>query len=79
MSAGKTLRIETQAGASIRWSADEWHTVADTSSKDTGLGVWVTDLPTESVPAGAEGRVTMHWTDHADWEGNGYAVKILAT
>jgi glucoamylase len=78
MPAGKTLRIETRAAASIHWSADAWRTATDTTANGTGLGIWVADLPTESLPPDTQVVFTMHWPDHDTSEGRDYTVKIVA-
>ncbi|MER3486798.1 MAG: glucan 1,4-alpha-glucosidase, partial [Chloroflexota bacterium] len=54
MPAGKTLRIETLAPAVVHWSADSWRAVHDSPTRSTGLGVHLVDLPTTSLPAGAQ-------------------------
>ena len=46
----------TLAATRIHWSADDWNSVQDTSSHDTGLGVHLTHLPTQALAAG--GRIT---------------------
>ena len=45
---GRTLRVETLAPATIRWSSDGWRTVRDAATRDSGLGVHLADLPPES-------------------------------
>ena len=34
---GKILRIETLVPTQLRWSGDEWRTVKEVTSRDTGL------------------------------------------
>ncbi len=43
------MRVETLAPAMIHWSSDRWQTTYDTQSRDTGMGVHVTDLSTETL------------------------------
>ncbi|MGH7618378.1 MAG: glucan 1,4-alpha-glucosidase, partial [Gemmatimonadaceae bacterium] len=71
-----TLRIETAASATIRWSHDDWHTVIDTGGKDTTMGLWVADLDTKSLPEGTNVRFTMFWPDADKWEGRDYHVRV---
>ena len=47
MPTGKTLRIEVLAPAVVHWSSDGWQTSHDATTKDTGLGMHVADLPTD--------------------------------
>ena len=57
---GRQLRVETLVPVLVHWSADNWLTTHDTSSRDTQLGVHVTDLPTESLPIGTDIVFTFH-------------------
>ena len=50
--AGQTLRIETATAVITSWSDDGWATAHDQPSRDTGLGVHITDLPLAACPAG---------------------------
>jgi glucoamylase len=76
MPTGKTLRVETLAPALVRWSFDDWHTVHDTEGRDTGLGMYLADLPTSELPAGTAARFTFYWPLDDRWEGVDYAVQI---
>ncbi|MCC7241614.1 MAG: hypothetical protein IT180_06790 [Acidobacteria bacterium] len=76
--AGSVLRLETLAPATVRWSADGWRTVHDTSSRDTGAGLHVADLPTASLAVGAEVRFTFYWPQATRWEGRNFSVAVIA-
>ncbi|MGH8745087.1 MAG: hypothetical protein ACREUK_01185, partial [Burkholderiales bacterium] len=67
--AGRMLRIELLAQATVRWSDDDWRTVRDTATQDTGLGVHKVDLPTGRLVPGAVVRFTFFWHQAARWEG----------
>ena len=57
----------------IHWSVDDWRTVTDTVTRDTGFGVHVADLPAR---LGADRRIrfTLLWLDEGRWEGADYEV-----
>ncbi|MGE5232433.1 MAG: glycoside hydrolase family 15 protein, partial [Deltaproteobacteria bacterium] len=74
--AGRILRVETLAPAVVHWSADGWRTVRDTATRDSGLGVYTADLPTDALGSGAEIRFTFYWPDAGRWEGVDFSVKI---
>jgi glucoamylase len=74
--AGKTLRVELTASASVRWSTDGWKTFRDTASENRGLGMWVADLPTEELTAGDRIIFTLRWTPDGRWEGTDYTVRV---
>ncbi len=78
MPAGKLLRVEVRAPASIHWSADNWQTIHDTRTEDTGLGLHIADLPTNAVTAGSTVRFTFHWIEARRWEGTDFAVDVVA-
>ena len=75
MPRGRILRVETLAPATVRWSADGWRTVTDAEARDTGFGVWVADLPTADLPAGATVLLTFRWAPDR-WEGQDFAVAV---
>jgi len=43
----------TLAPAVVHWSLDGWKTLQDTETRETGLGLYIADLPAESLPAGS--------------------------
>jgi glucoamylase len=71
---GLILRIETLAPARVRWSVDEWETVADSDSRDTGTGLHATDLPTAGLTVGARVLFTFYWPQSGRWEGVDFVV-----
>jgi glucoamylase len=75
---GHTLRIETNSPARVRWSGDDWKTVIDTDSVDTGIGMFVTDLPTQRFPQGTPIAFTFFWPHEDKWEGQNFCVEIVA-
>lgn len=74
--AGKLLRIETLAAAVIHWSGDDWKTVADATTHDAGLGIYVADLPTGDLIEGNQVRFTLYWPDARHWQGTDFIVRI---
>lgn len=71
---GATLRVQTTRPAVVHWSSDEWRTTHDTPSRETGLGVWLTDLDTRALASGARVRFTMYWPDEQAWLGRDYEI-----
>ncbi|MEO8098534.1 MAG: glycoside hydrolase family 15 protein [Acidobacteriota bacterium] len=72
---GHLLRIQMHDVFRLRWSADEWKTVKDTSSSATTLGVHFVDVP---IPAAQQApiRFTFFWTANNRWEGSDYMVSV---
>lgn len=74
--AGKTLRIVVIASALTHWSTDDWVSVHDTQTHDTGFGFHVAELPTGTLPAGATIGFTFFWDEEQRWEGSDYTIRI---
>jgi glucoamylase len=74
--AGKTLRIATQSPALVHWSHDGWQTSQDIPARDTGLGIYVADLPTSSMDSGHTIVFTFYWPEAKRWEGTDFSVII---
>ena len=73
-----TLRLEVLAPARVRWSRDEWRTVQDTETRDTGLGIHVVDFPTSDLRAGHTVRFTFYWPEAERWEGRDFEIQVVA-
>lgn len=73
---GKSLRVETLAPCTVRWSDDGWRTWHDSSSQDTGLGVYFVDLPTAELPLGADIEFTFFWLQADRWEDENFSVRL---
>ncbi len=71
---GKTLRIETLAPATVHWTMDNWKTINDSATIDSGLGLHYVDLPADNTAKQSSITFTFYW-HHADtWENNNFSV-----
>jgi glucoamylase len=61
----------------VRWSADQWCTASDAPARDTGLGEWATDLPTDHLPSGTRIDFTFYWTEVDRWEDLDFSTAIV--
>ena len=77
MPSGKVLRIEVLAMAAVHWSVDNWQTVNDTQTKETGLGIYIVDLPVNAQPVNTSLVFTFHWLANDTWEGVDFSVRIV--
>jgi glucoamylase len=75
--AGQALGICLPAQATVHWSVDSWHTITDTATRDTGLGVQVADLPVRNLSAGQWIDFTFRWSDPERWEGQDFRLDIV--
>lgn len=76
MQHGQRLRIETLSPALVHWTFDGWRTTADSSTRDTGLGVHVVYLATEHLQAGEQIDFTFYWPDSGRWEQKDFTVVV---
>jgi glucoamylase len=76
---GKQLRVECTAPALVHWTANDWKTVQDVPSRDTGLGIHIADLATAELPVEALVKFTFCWPDVDRWEGTDFAVSVAAS
>jgi glucoamylase len=74
--AGKKLRIELLAAATVHWTLDEWQTSHDDETREIGFGIHLVDLPTQHASPGAGICFTLYWRDAERWEGTDFAVRI---
>ncbi len=77
MPAGQQLRIELKHPALVHWSDDDWATVHDTPTRDTGLGPHVADLDTTALQPGRVVVLTFNWLLIDRWEGTDYTVAVV--
>ncbi len=72
----KTLRIVLLTPGRVHWTVDGWKSTHDTDARDTGLGIYILDLPTASLPVGAQAIFTFFWPDQNRWEETDYTVTV---
>jgi len=72
----KTLRLVLLSPGLVHWSIDNWQTAHDTNPRDTGLGTYILDLPTASLPPGGQVVFTFFWPNENRWEGTDFHVTI---
>jgi glucoamylase len=74
--AGRIVRVELPSTASIHWSLDNWRTLHDTPTQDSGLGIHFADLATADLKADDAVVFTIHWTAEDRWEGTDYRLAV---
>ena len=73
--AGSLLRIQARAPFILHWTRDEWHTVLETASSLTPMGLAHADIEiaaSETAPI----RFTFRWREPDRWEGRDYLMVI---
>ncbi len=75
--AGRVLRLELPAEASVRWTMDASKHDARAVSRPSGLGTHLVDLPTRDAGPGTRVEFVIQWTSPATMEeGSAYAVVV---
>ena len=57
-------------------TTDRWTTAADIDTRDTGLGIFVVDLPTDALIDGTLLEFTLYWPEAERWERTNFKVQI---
>lgn len=72
---GQRLLVATYEPCIVHWSLDGWKTVQDTATWDTGLGLHLAELPTQSLRSG-QVDFTIRQIDAGLWSGNNYTIEL---
>ena len=72
---GTTLRIQAGAPFLLHWTRDDWHTVEDSHSTPTALGIEYLDIANPPKGSGPI-RFTFFWPDAGRWEGRDFEVAV---
>lgn len=75
LSAAHTLRIQTEAKATLHWSFDGWETKNTAEIKDVGIGIFIADIKLEKYTA-KKVEFTFYWTEADKWEDKNFSVTI---
>ncbi|OLP52847.1 glucan 1,4-alpha-glucosidase [Rhizobium rhizosphaerae] len=75
---GKALRLDLTAAATLRWSADDWTSVQESRTAAPLFGLHSVTLPVADLPAGTRIAFTFFWTEAQHWEGEDFAVEVVA-
>jgi glucoamylase len=73
---GKKLRILLMDSARVHWSFDNWQTVHDDDTRDSGWKLQHVDLPSETLRPGYQIVFTFFWKDAARWEGRDFQMIV---
>lgn len=74
--AGNVLIIAFRASARVHWGINSWRNAQDIDTKNTGLDVFVAELPIVELKIGETVQFTFYWFDQEKWEEAEYEVLI---
>ena len=72
----KILRIEVMESALIKWTDDNWQTYQQTKTRNTGLGIYLADIPSKNKYS-EKIIFTLYWEKGMDWENNNFEVNFI--
>src|ERR1700674_1797904 len=73
---GKKLRLLLMEPTMVHWSFDNWQTVQDSESEESGWNLQHLDMPTETLAVGRQIIFTFFWKNAARWEGRDYQLTV---
>ena len=73
---GKKLRLLLMEPAMVHWSFDNWQTVQNSDSEESGWNLQHLDLPTETLAVSRQIIFTFFWKIARRWEGRDYQVTV---
>lgn len=76
--ADHVLRIELLEPGSVHLTLDGWVTSRDLVATDTGVGLWVVDVPAGSAHDGQAIVFTIHWSAPDRWQGQDFTVQVAS-
>ncbi len=75
---GARLAVALPRAAIVHWGRNDWQSIADTPTKESGLGFHVAVLAAKGLKAGDRIDFTWRWRDDGCWVGRDYALKVVA-
>ena len=76
MSVGQTLHIGMFEPGILHWGLDGWQSTKDAATQDTGLGLHVVELKTQTLRAGQRIDFTFRPVDTGEWLGHDYTIVV---
>ncbi|MDD2722124.1 MAG: glycoside hydrolase family 15 protein [Gallionella sp.] len=76
---GNRLTISLKEQAVVHWGINGWKNTQDIATKNTGLGVWVAELPVTHLKAGDTIQFTFHIHDLNTWVGQDFEMTVVTT
>jgi glucoamylase len=76
--AGRALRVDLLQASIVRYTRDGWQTQAEILTRDTGVGLFIAEIPTSGMMPGES--VVFTWRDARTgiWDGRDHDVAIVA-
>ncbi len=81
MPAGRRLRVELLEPARVRWTRSGrggGEEGGEVETRDSGLGLFLAELPTEKLPAGAGLHFSIYWLERRAWHDGEFELEVVA-
>jgi glucoamylase len=78
MRRGEPLRLILDRPFRARWSADNWQTMHDVDSQNSGLGLWWCDLKDSGAPLSTSNtwKWTFFYPETNEWQGEDFEIEV---
>ncbi|HKW73019.1 MAG TPA: glycoside hydrolase family 15 protein [Candidatus Dormibacteraeota bacterium] len=74
IAAGRSLKVQLPRPGDVHYTFDGWKSHVELPAADTTLGVWVAEVPCDTLPVGTEFQWTAHYM--TGWEGRNFSLKV---
>lgn len=74
---GRSVRVQMEDQGNVVWTADGGGSSWVAPGQDTGLGLWVAEVPVGDLPTGSHVQWTIRYTD-GTWDPHDYQFRIVA-
>jgi glucoamylase len=74
---GQTLLVAWLEPGTVHWGVDGWQSIQDTATQDTGLGLHVAELKTNTLRSGQRIDFTFQSAGTGNWLDRDYAIAVI--
>jgi glucoamylase len=74
---GKNLTITLKEPALVHWGINGWQNASDVETNQTGLGVFIVELPVRHLKVGETIQFSLKWSATGVWEGQDHEVMVV--
>lgn len=75
IAAARRLRVQLPRPGALHYTFDGWKSFREVEATDTTLGVWVGEIPCDTLPGGSEFAWTAHYM--TGWEGRNFSLRVV--
>ena len=77
INSGRRLNIGLHQAATVRWSHDNWHTMRNLPTYDSGIGLHIAEIDTRALPVGTALEFTYRFASNSEWPGRNFRITVI--